>query len=329
MFYITRFKDIEKREYECEVVTPLFLGGADPQKAELRAPPIKAAMRFWWRALYGEDNINQMLKKESEIFGSTDQKSNIKISIEKDGIKPVLKDLPSGTKVMVTSKQKTFPISIIEYLAFGLFDPKQHQGKYLRQHIEPGASFKVVVACPKNIVEEVNNVFNTMICYGGFGSRSRNGFGSLRSANILIPPIDRKSQMKTFSAFSKEAKLFNKFGKHNRWEEALSEIGLAYRNARLSLEKRHDFKRRGFIAMPIESKFERNIPKEIREGRHAKPYFLHVNKTVEGKYQGQILFLPYLYNASSVDHSGNVPDEYMAVCGKMNEELAKAMGGAK
>jgi CRISPR-associated protein Cmr1 len=328
MFYITRFKDIEKREYECKVVTPLFLGGADPQKAELRVPPIKAAMRFWWRALYDEDNINQMLKNESEIFGSTDQKSSIKITIEKNGNKPVLKDLPSGTKIIVTSKQKSFPISIIEYLAFGLFDPKQRQGKYLRQHLEPGAHFKIGVTCSKNIVDEINNVFNTMICFGGFGSRSRNGFGSIRSSGLLIRPLNNTGNLKSFPAFSKEVKLFNKFSKCNRWDEALSEIGLAYRNARLALEDRHKFIKRGLIAMPIESKFEKAIPREIREGRHAKPYFLHVNKTTDGKYQGQILFLPYLYKATPGDRSNQVP-EYMAACGKMNEEIEKAMGGAK
>jgi CRISPR/Cas system CMR-associated protein Cmr1 (group 7 of RAMP superfamily) len=34
------------------VVTPMFLGGAKADdRAELRVPPIKAALRFWWRAI--------------------------------------------------------------------------------------------------------------------------------------------------------------------------------------------------------------------------------------------------------------------------------------
>lgn len=40
-FYVGRFRNIEAREFEVEVVTPLFLGGADPGRAELRVPPIK------------------------------------------------------------------------------------------------------------------------------------------------------------------------------------------------------------------------------------------------------------------------------------------------
>ena len=52
------------------------------------------------------------------------------------------------------------------------------------------------------------------------------------------------------------------------------------------------------------------------------------NKTTDGKYQGQILFLPYRYKAKADDRD-NQTNDYMAVCGKMNEEILKAMGGAK
>ncbi|MBA4369031.1 MAG: type III-B CRISPR module RAMP protein Cmr1, partial [Desulfobacterium sp.] len=67
-FYIERFKDIETKEFEVEIVTPMFLGGSDPKKAELRAPSVKGALRFWWRALYGSDNLEKMKKREGEIF---------------------------------------------------------------------------------------------------------------------------------------------------------------------------------------------------------------------------------------------------------------------
>ncbi|MFZ1105749.1 MAG: type III-B CRISPR module RAMP protein Cmr1 [Hyphomicrobiaceae bacterium] len=41
-------------EAEFEIVTPMFLGGADPKgSAELRAASIKGALRFWWRAGVG------------------------------------------------------------------------------------------------------------------------------------------------------------------------------------------------------------------------------------------------------------------------------------
>ena len=327
-FYISRFKNMDSVEFDLEVVTPMFLGGADPTKAELRVPSIKAAMRFWWRTLYNGNDIKNMAKKEAEIFGSVANRAVVTVKLDSQSIKTVLKDLPPSNKIMVTSKGKTFPISIIEYLVFGLFDPKRKTGKYLREYIEPKSRFKVIVAFPKNKESEVNKSLKCMISFGGLGSRSRNGLGSLHCSALIDHTVKNEGDLKSFTAFSKEAKLFDKFNKHAKWEDALSEIGTVYRAARLNLEDRHKFNKRGLIAMPIESKFERNIPQSIRNGRHAKPYFLHVNKTTGGQYQGQILFLPYQYRAKPDDHSSKV-DEYKAVCNKMNDEISKSMGGVK
>lgn len=328
MFNIARFRDIEKREYECEIVTPLFLGGADPKKAELRAPSIKGALRFWWRALNAGNSIYSLYQTESKLFGSTDQKTKMTVQVDGSGLIPVLKDLPTGKKIKVVSKGKEFQMSIIEYLAFGLLDSRQRQQRYLREHIEPGAIFKICIMCPKDSLMEINDALKAMFSFGGLGSRSRNGLGSIYCRELTANSIKKDGELKPFTAFSKKAVLFHTVKKYDRWEEALSNIGLAYRNARLALEPRHTFTKRGLVAMPIESKFEKNIPNDIRNGRHAKPYFLHVNKTANEKYEGQILFLPYLYKTNAAD-LGSRLNEYLAVCREMNEALIKAMGGEK
>src|SRR5262245_63945216 len=50
-----------------ETVTPLFLGGAEPDtRAELRPPSLKGALRFWYRALDGNFRLG-----EPAAFGST------------------------------------------------------------------------------------------------------------------------------------------------------------------------------------------------------------------------------------------------------------------
>lgn len=65
------------------IVTPLFLGGAKPDdSAELRVPPIKAVLRFWWRARkwtqikssQPQNNIAiaELRKQEAALFGATD-----------------------------------------------------------------------------------------------------------------------------------------------------------------------------------------------------------------------------------------------------------------
>ncbi|MFQ3675622.1 MAG: type III-B CRISPR module RAMP protein Cmr1 [Endomicrobiia bacterium] len=53
-------------KFECEVITPMFLCGADGRTAELRPPSIKGLMRFWWRALKGLEDIAKLREEESK-----------------------------------------------------------------------------------------------------------------------------------------------------------------------------------------------------------------------------------------------------------------------
>ena len=115
-------------------------------------------------------------------------------------------------------------------------------------------------------------------------------------------------KLNEFTALSNKSKLFENFGIYEKWEDALSEIGLAYRTARLSI----DPKKRLLIAKPI-------VQLENGKDRHAKPYFLHINKLDNRKYQGQILFIPYQY------YQPEKHDEYMEVCKKMNAKLSESI----
>ena len=68
--------------FECEVITPMFLAGADGQTPELRPPSIKGAMRFWWRAVNGHLQLKDLKEKEAEIFGDQNRRSKIEIVVE-------------------------------------------------------------------------------------------------------------------------------------------------------------------------------------------------------------------------------------------------------
>ncbi|HRR41761.1 MAG TPA: hypothetical protein P5244_11065, partial [Syntrophales bacterium] len=190
--------------------------------------------------------------------------------------------------------------------------------------------FKIVLQFPKGVTiieEALEKSLKAMVTCGGLGARSRNGFGSLHCHLFKEVTFKSDGQIKDYTSFSKYAVLFDQFKIHKKWEDALSEIGVAYRTARLNLEPRHTWQRRSLVAMPIEGKEVEKIPDDIRKGRHAKPYFLHVNKTAEGHYQGQILFLPYLYRREANDKKNRLA-EYEAVCSEMNREIEKNMRGA-
>lgn len=326
MFNVSRFeRKFTIRELECEVITPLFLGGADPQNAEMRAPPIKGALRFWWRAVSGIEDIESLAKNEGEIFGNTKRKSSVSIRIEAINATPVLYNLPEGKKVPVEGK--TYPASIIYYLAYGLFTYKKGEGNVFKnKFFPPQSSFKIVVKYPTNMENEIDHAIRAMMSFGGLGARSRNGFGSLHCAALGNGMPQNSGALKSYTSFSKDSLIFDKFKIHNSWEDALSEIGDVYRSARLKLEPRHRWEKRSFVAMPIEAKKE-NIPSYIKQGRHAKPYFLSVRKTPDGRHQGRILFLPYLYKRNADDRIDRI-EEYKAVCKQMNENILEAMGGA-
>lgn len=311
-FYIARFKDMEMKEFDVEVVTPLFLGGADPKKAELRAASIKGSLRFWWRALYGCDDLADMKKRESEIFGSTEKKSSFSIQLNGiDNIKPIMKNVDKGKIFVVNSSKGTFRLGIIDYLAFGIRDHKQG---YTKEHIQSSAHFSIKLIFNRCFSDEVLESFCNFIRFGGLGAKSRNGFGSLHIEDLPKHTKSYQNELRGFCSFSKKTIFFNNFAEHLKWEDALSEIGLAYKDARLTIERKHEYDKRLLIAKPIVQAHNND--------RHAKPYFLHVNKLSNGKYQGQILFMPYNYDQAK-------RKEYFDACKQMNEILAKSSGGLR
>jgi len=320
-FYISRFKGMETKEFNVEVVTPMFLGGADTKKAELRVPSIKGALRFWWRVIYGSDDLEDMKKREDSIFGSTTEKASFSLQLrDTESIKPVLANPPQGIKVPTQSKGKTFSISIIEYLAYGLYEYRKDQKKniFIKEHLPSGKKFRIVFIIKNELFnDQILDSLKMLTNYGGLGSHSRNGFGSI-NIDSLSRPVKMEGELKSFTALSSKSILFNRFSLKDKWEGALSEIGKAYRDARNSLENRHSFVKRPLIAKPLIVKGEVKI-----EDRHSKPYFLHVNKFPNGKYQGQILFMPYNY------HCPSKRKEYFETCEKMNQKLYELSGGSK
>ena len=227
---------------------------------------------------------------------------------------------------MFTPKGKHFKVSIVKYLGFGLYD---FADGWKRDYFPPDGKFNISITfntSEQGIIDQVENSFKALVCFGGLGAKTRNGFGSLHLPGLrggfkdgVTRFIDDNSGsqtkinstgLKPFTAISNKSKLF-KYNHYYKWVDALSEIGMKYKDARLSIEPRHKFKKRPLIAKPLIIKKERvNIP-----DRHAKPYFLHVNKLGEQKYQGQILFLPYDYYQSAQKTA------YQDACTKLNKHL--------
>jgi len=317
-FYIERYKNKERLDFECEVITPMFISGADTNTVELRSASIKGALRFWWRALYGREfsSIEKMKEAEGKLFGDTEQKSKLRLYVDVSTPFSISNDnLVNGRTFLVHNHY----LSIFDYLAFGLceYDRNQHRNAYKRKHIKPNSKF-IIHFDFNNINNNSEQILKALSClnsFGGLGAKSRNGFGCISikplSNNISLPPITNFSgERKNFTALNENCKIFT-FQPQNRWEDALSDIGLAYRTARLSIEPKHNYQKRPLLAKPL------IVRNENRKDRHSKPYFLHVSKLANNQYQGSILYIPYNY------YQNNKLEEYNNVCNKVNQELER------
>lgn len=332
-FFINRFKNVEEIEYQCEVVTPMFLGGADKNSAELRVPSIKGALRFWWRAVYGGKypTIEAMAKEEAEIFGSTDKKASFSVRVEEKNI--TISQTPDQNSIEKYNVHG-HDLSILDYLCYGVcnYDRILHKNVYQKEHIKPGAVFNLILSVyNKEYKEQLINSFKFLINFGGLGTKSRNGLGSLYIKEIEFSKPDFHNELLCFTGFSKYSKIFDNFQERNSWQESISDIGLLYRRARTTIENHYQYSKRKRISQPMmgmpQPKSRPIDYSDLKEKRHSKSYFLHVSKTQNNKFKGQILYLPYKYLYNSNEFSEQKLNEYNQAYQVLNNKIEQLMNG--
>jgi len=299
---------MEKIIFECETITPMFLGGADG-KPELRPPTIKAAMRFWWRALNADKPLKKLKEEEAKIFGGSGKdegRSVVVIKILKKNLTFLNKLLPKH-EVDAIHKSST-KISILNYLTFGPCTYEKGKGYYFnRDYIQTGSSFEVLISFKEQLIsKETIILLIELISYtGGLGTKSRNGFGRFNLKiknenyissfeNLLEQIKERKNQQSNYTSFSKDLKIYSlNDNSFSTWDKCLGKLGEIYLRGRESLDIKHNYDNRQYIAAPIIVGKGPSSLKSLIE-RHAKSYFLTVIKA-DSNYLGYIFFLPYNY----------------------------------
>lgn len=180
-------------DFESEVLTPLFLGGAETRvRPELRAPSVRGAMRYWYRAIAGgsiliasdnDEYLKRLRDLEGEVFGTTEKASAVIIRIRTDqpsGIETFHKDrairtpegdfLPTGKDYLLWSMA-----------ASGRPGTPRYQPD--REYIRPGTQFVIRLESrtPKHedaLTKAVAALW-LLANLGGLGSRANRGAGSL------------------------------------------------------------------------------------------------------------------------------------------------------
>ena len=293
--------------FTCETITPMFLAGADGTTPELRAPSIKGALRFWWRAMNGDKDLKTLQEEETKIFGGTSgdsgQRSNVLIRVSNGDLKES-KTLPVSI-IMTRSKGRDIRVNIFEYLAYGTYDWNKDlkQNILKRPFIETNQVFQIHLSFrDEKYKDEIIDALKLASYFGGIGSKSRNGFGSfkvkefMQTDYITLVRKFKSNAKSSFTNFSDEVILFDTKELVSS-EQAHAEIGKAYKYSRENIEDKHYYNLRPYVASPL-------IADKVTYSfldRHSKCYFMNVLKLSNGKFKGVMLFLPYNYLEKAED----------------------------
>lgn len=197
-----------------QVVTPLFLGDGEQKFSGLRAPSIKGALRYWWRALNwenvregassDEEALKRLHKAESWLFGNAAGTYTASGQNSYIGQSRVLLTMrqPENWETLIEDGWPTQPrsqhkIDGSSYMGFGLFEMKRRSGQVThpqRQALREGLTFGLELTfkpdldtgkkeCWRNeLGDPVKSVRKALVWWGlvgGLGSRSRRGLGSV------------------------------------------------------------------------------------------------------------------------------------------------------
>jgi CRISPR-associated protein Cmr1 len=217
-------------KFTCSVVTPMFMAGADGRTPELRPSEFKGIMRFWWRAIREDDDIEKLKEEEAKIFGGTEKEGKSKVAIR---ITSLQVDF-SSYKPLPHSKDKIFTLPCIK----------------------ANSTFEILLVGEEKFINIFENVFLLSTILGGFGKRSRRGFGSVEIIEpkelnfenfqkeellgkilVTLNQIDNHYEIRSSKIVNRKSggnypwiREIEIGKKHDNWENLLEEIGNATHN---------------------------------------------------------------------------------------------------
>jgi len=256
---------METITFNCKVITPMFLAGADGRTPELRAPSIKGAMRFWWRACNGhlveekdgKWDYSKLKEEEGKIFGDTKRRSSFSIHL-KTHPNHILKNpwelinyetKRGGKRSYNVPKEDSEGIHFLYYSVFMNERPCFFPSNKNNFEIE------IILQNP-DYKDEIVYVFNTINFLGGIGTRSRRMAGKVLFINndIKLEGVfsegDLQKKLKNhFSKFTYEksrnlsysnlhSSSFCILPPKKKWYEAVESLGRKFKEFRNSNQNR-------------------------------------------------------------------------------------------
>lgn len=157
---------------KCRTITPMLMHGGDknnnqkPASAQLRIPSIKGIIRYWYRALEVKDS-ETMYKQEVAWFGgSSDQAVKSKLILSLD--KPLVS----------TTQEKMLPHRPRSFTTYGI-----PVNSNFTLHVQ-------TLIKDEPLFERLLTYVQLSLYLGGFGQRSRRGFGSIELVEESFPTVE-------------------------------------------------------------------------------------------------------------------------------------------
>ncbi|MCS7202297.1 MAG: type III-B CRISPR module RAMP protein Cmr1 [Dictyoglomus sp.] len=286
---------------KCKIITPLFMLGADGKTPELRPSEFKGMMRWWWRAIRAEDNIDNLRKEEAEIFGGTREKegkSKIKIKITSK-INNVGENIQNEISELIGLK----------YLYYSTFSLRDKGETIIKSFLKPDTEFELqLTSFDKKSFDIACASLWLSIYLGGFGTRGRRGGGNVEvikaEGNQTVQfacYIKNEKELKNFLHFNieqikkicKSSEGTKKYTNLNRarvlifkgensWKSAINFLGSEYMHFRNRIKKQ--IFETAVFGMPVmHSRFTiRLVPYETNKRlseRYASPVIFKVIKS--------------------------------------------------
>jgi CRISPR-associated protein Cmr6 len=310
-----------------ELQSPAFLAGAGQQAVDcvLRGATLRGQLRWWWRTLHSAHlDVRALRNLEGMIWGTTAAPSPLLLRlVSRPGQKPRPYDVKNGQTAKPDFSQRHHlqeppnrkTSQGLFYASFGMNDPSRGE-QQIRHYLEPDAAWDLTFSSrplrigkderiPARMILDQARAALWLLChYGGVGSRSRKGFGSLacnleldlEGCRSLAAGLRRHLGLAykggAASATSSIDAMLEPFEIETPWKNAwtvLDQVG--YASQAFAQHYKHNVEKRGLglprnIGAPQTGRFTGN------DKRHAAPVHYHLARRPDGAFTVRVVAFP-------------------------------------
>jgi CRISPR-associated protein Cmr1 len=338
---------VKRLTFELEFITPAFIGGAN-QQAELRPASFVGLLRWWWRALKGECDIENLREEEIKIFGGDGKMASpVYLRVEGDVSKgsDLINEYRLSWNFDKNRRALIGPHAGVGYLYYSMVALNK------REFIKAGSRLRLTLIGKDEFLKHYIASLWALMFLGGVGSRSRRGGGNLTVIDYnpkdfgisfiltgyfdewLVENLKRakdlvgssKTPCNEYSNL-KNVKLVLSPREFNTWVEALNDIGNRFMNFRV--KNRQRVFDTAVFGLPVKHSNGQFIKAEDDITRRSSPVVIKVVKTPKGKYLWMVLWLwgKFLPNGVKLSFMGKTQEPSFKLIEEFFQELE---GGAK